>query len=98
MAQFLTDDGLIGTTMDGDYRLPEGIGRLVQERAEATTRVGYQRRLTMAKELEELSVTGSKSRSVEVHCRSWLASAGSCNGCIWPSPRGTWGWNTLARS
>ena len=35
VAQFVTDQGLIGTTMDGDYRLPEGIGRLVQERAEA---------------------------------------------------------------
>ena len=35
VAQLVTDQGLIGTTMDGDYRLPEGIGRLVQERAEA---------------------------------------------------------------
>ena len=35
VTQFVTDQGLIGTTMDGDYRLPEGIGRIVQERAEA---------------------------------------------------------------
>jgi L-alanine-DL-glutamate epimerase-like enolase superfamily enzyme len=35
VTQFLTDEGLIGTTMDGDYQLPEGIGRIVQERAEA---------------------------------------------------------------
>jgi L-alanine-DL-glutamate epimerase-like enolase superfamily enzyme len=35
VTQFVTDQGLIGTTMDGDYRLPEGIGRTVQERAEA---------------------------------------------------------------
>ena len=30
VTQFVTDQGLIGTTMDGDYRLPEGIGRIVQ--------------------------------------------------------------------
>jgi L-alanine-DL-glutamate epimerase-like enolase superfamily enzyme len=35
VTQFVTDQGLIGTTMDGDYRLPVGIGRTVQERAEA---------------------------------------------------------------
>jgi L-alanine-DL-glutamate epimerase-like enolase superfamily enzyme len=35
VTQFVTDQGLIGTTMDGDYRLPERIGRIVQERAEA---------------------------------------------------------------
>ena len=35
VTQFVTDQGLIGTTMDGDYRLPEGIGSIVQERAEA---------------------------------------------------------------
>ena len=35
VTQFVTDQGLVGTTMDGDYRLPEGIGRAVQERAEA---------------------------------------------------------------
>ena len=35
VTQFVTDQGLIGTTMDGDYRLPDGIGRMVQERAEA---------------------------------------------------------------
>jgi D-galactarolactone cycloisomerase len=33
--QFLTDQGLVGTTVDGDYRLPEGIGAEVQQRAEA---------------------------------------------------------------
>lgn len=35
VTQLVTDQGLIGTTMDGDYRLPDGIGRIVQERAEA---------------------------------------------------------------
>jgi L-alanine-DL-glutamate epimerase-like enolase superfamily enzyme len=35
VTQFLTDRGLIGTTMDGDYRLRNGIGRIVQEWAEA---------------------------------------------------------------
>jgi L-alanine-DL-glutamate epimerase-like enolase superfamily enzyme len=35
MTQMLTDQGLIGTSMDGDYRLPHGIGRIVQEKAEA---------------------------------------------------------------
>lgn len=35
VTQFLTDQGLVGTTMDGDYRLPEGIGRSVQELAAA---------------------------------------------------------------
>ena len=35
VTQFATDDGLVGTTMDGDYKLPAGIGRTVQERAEA---------------------------------------------------------------
>lgn len=34
ITQFFTDQGLIGTTMDGDYKLPAGIGRLVQEKAE----------------------------------------------------------------
>jgi L-alanine-DL-glutamate epimerase-like enolase superfamily enzyme len=34
VTQFLTDRGLVGTTMDGDYRLREGIGRIVQEWAE----------------------------------------------------------------
>jgi L-alanine-DL-glutamate epimerase-like enolase superfamily enzyme len=35
VTQFLTDQGLVGTTIDGDYRLPEGIGAEVQRRAEA---------------------------------------------------------------
>jgi D-galactarolactone cycloisomerase len=35
VTQFVTDQGLVGTTMDGDYRLPSDIGRMVQERAEA---------------------------------------------------------------
>ena len=35
VTQFLTDQGIIGMTMDGGYSLPEGIGRMVQERAEA---------------------------------------------------------------
>jgi len=35
ITQFFTDQGLIGTTMDGDYQLPAGIGREVQQRAEA---------------------------------------------------------------
>lgn len=35
VTQFLTDQGLVGTTVDGDYRLPEGIGAEVQGRAEA---------------------------------------------------------------
>jgi L-alanine-DL-glutamate epimerase-like enolase superfamily enzyme len=35
ITQFLTDQGLVATTMDGDYRLREGIGRIVQERAES---------------------------------------------------------------
>lgn len=35
VTQFLTDQGLIGTTMDGDYRLRKGIGRIVQKRAES---------------------------------------------------------------
>jgi len=33
--QFITDDGVVGTTMDGDYELPAGIGKTVQEVAEA---------------------------------------------------------------
>jgi D-galactarolactone cycloisomerase len=35
VTQFLTDQGVIGTTMDGDYRLPVGVAKMVQERAEA---------------------------------------------------------------
>ena len=35
MMQFITDDGVVGTTMDGDYKLPAGIGKTVQEVAEA---------------------------------------------------------------
>jgi D-galactarolactone cycloisomerase len=35
ITQFFTDQGLIGTTMDGDYQLPAGTGREVQQRAEA---------------------------------------------------------------
>lgn len=35
VAQFLTDQGIVGTTMDGDYRLPAGIGREVQSSAES---------------------------------------------------------------
>ena len=35
IAQFFTDQGVIGTTMDGDYKLPAGIGAEVQQRAEA---------------------------------------------------------------
>ena len=35
IAQFFTDQGVIGTTMDGDYQLPAGIARTVQQRAEA---------------------------------------------------------------
>ena len=35
ITQFLTDQGVIGTTMDGDYKLPAGIARTVQERAQA---------------------------------------------------------------
>ncbi len=35
VTQFLTDQGLVGTTIDGDYRLPEGIAAEVQGRAEA---------------------------------------------------------------
>ena len=35
VTQFFTDQGVIATTMDGDYRLPDGAGKMVQERAEA---------------------------------------------------------------
>ncbi len=35
ITQFFTDQGLIGTTMDGDFKLASGIARTVQERAEA---------------------------------------------------------------
>jgi len=35
MTQFFTDQGLVGTTMDGEGALPEGIGRTIQQRAEA---------------------------------------------------------------
>ena len=35
ITQFFTDQGVIGTTMDGDYRLPAGIAKTVQQRAEA---------------------------------------------------------------
>lgn len=35
ITQLLTDQGLIATTMDGDYRLRENIGQIVQEHAEA---------------------------------------------------------------
>ena len=35
ITQFLTDQGVVGTTMDGDYKLPAGISKTVQERAEA---------------------------------------------------------------
>lgn len=35
ITQFITDQGLIGTTMDGDYNLAAGIARTVQQRAEA---------------------------------------------------------------
>ncbi len=34
ITQLFTDGGVIGTTMDGDYRLPPGIGKEVQSRAE----------------------------------------------------------------
>ena len=34
MVQFLTDSGLVGTTMDGDYQLPQGIGETVRRKAE----------------------------------------------------------------
>ncbi len=33
IAQVFTDQGIVGTTMDGDYRLPAGIAREVKERA-----------------------------------------------------------------
>jgi L-alanine-DL-glutamate epimerase-like enolase superfamily enzyme len=33
--QFFTDAGIAGTTIDGDYKLPAGMGREVQGRAEA---------------------------------------------------------------
>ncbi|HBY58331.1 MAG TPA: hypothetical protein DEH78_00810 [Solibacterales bacterium] len=33
--QIFTNQGLVGTTVDGDYQLPPGIGREVQSRAEA---------------------------------------------------------------
>ena len=87
VTQFVTDQGLIGTTMDGDYRLPEDIGRLVQERAEAGGGGGegrggrgerrppvwdYRVRLTTAKELEELSVYWLEEPLGRVHCRNWL--------------------------
>src|SRR3954452_15837544 len=35
LTQFLTDQGIVGTTMDGEGVLPQGIGRDIQERAEA---------------------------------------------------------------
>ncbi len=35
LVQFMTDQGVAGMTMDGDYRLPNGIGAEVQQRAEA---------------------------------------------------------------
>ena len=33
VAQFLTNQGLVGMTMDGDYNLPSGIGKEVEDRA-----------------------------------------------------------------
>jgi len=35
IVQIFTDQGIVGTTMDGDYRLPEGIAREVQTAAQA---------------------------------------------------------------
>ncbi len=35
ITQIFTDQGIVGTTMDGDYRLPKGIAAEVQQRAEA---------------------------------------------------------------
>jgi L-alanine-DL-glutamate epimerase-like enolase superfamily enzyme len=35
IAQIFTDQGLVGTAMDGDYKLPAGIGETVRTRAEA---------------------------------------------------------------
>ena len=35
ITQFFTDQGVVGTTMDGDYKLPAGIAVEVQRRAEA---------------------------------------------------------------
>jgi D-galactarolactone cycloisomerase len=35
IAQIFTDQGIVGTTMDGDYKLPTGIAAEVQKRAEA---------------------------------------------------------------
>jgi len=35
VTQFVTDQSLIGTTMDGDYNLRDGIGRIVQDAAES---------------------------------------------------------------
>lgn len=35
IAQIFTDQGLVGTAMDGDYKLPAGIAATVRERAEA---------------------------------------------------------------
>jgi D-galactarolactone cycloisomerase len=34
ITQFFTDQGLVGTTMDGDYKLPEGIASNIQQHAE----------------------------------------------------------------
>jgi D-galactarolactone cycloisomerase len=34
MVQFLTDSGLIGTTMDGDYQMPAGTAETVRQKAE----------------------------------------------------------------
>ena len=35
VAQLFTDQGVIGTAMDGEYKLPAGVGQTVRERAEA---------------------------------------------------------------
>ena len=35
VTQFFTDQGVVATTMDGDGRLRDGIGKIVQERAES---------------------------------------------------------------
>src|ERR1019366_239806 len=61
IAQFFTDQGVIGTTMDGDYKLPAGIGADVERRAQA---------YFVGKDPFDLALHRSEERRVGKECRS----------------------------
>ena len=68
ITQFFTDQGLTGTTMDGDYQLPRGAGAEVQQRAEAHRKLKLAP--TVRETLDELHAAG---RGAQLH--SFIAYA-----------------------